>query len=319
MLVGAICVLFVLRKDIVRESLLRSAGMCMRSLVPSLFPFMIAADLLCRADGDGNVFTRLLLGWLFGFPICAKTGSQMYAEGRISYPVYRMMICCGSIPSLPFTVGIGSDMFGKENGAVLYLIVLSSAVMCIPQFDISTDKNSLSSRQKRPHLSFGEEVSSTVSVCTSRMLSICGYVCFFSLLCDVLSAGIGDPLCKCILGGILEFSGGVIRCKEIGSIGFIPCAAILSFSGLSVYMQILSVERGADVFVSGNDYLKAKSAQALISAIAATGYVFRDNIFGKAILCLVVGIFLYQFFRILQLIYRKRLKRVKSNNIISIT
>lgn len=311
------CVLFILYKDVAEKSLIRSAQICLHSLVPSLFPFMIAADLLCRANNT-SILPKLLLGWTLGFPICAKAGAESYAEGRISYPVFRMMVCCGSIPSLPFTVGVCGDMFGKGNGIVLYIIVLSSALLCIPKFHIEEEYNSPKKITNVLNLSFGEELSSSISTCTLRMLSICGYVCFFSLLCDVLSEGLKISLFKCILGGILEFSGGVIRCKELGIVGLIPCAAILSFSGLSVYMQILSVERAAGCSSGGNDYIKSKITQAIISSITATGYVFRENILGKTILFLTSSILAYQFFRILQLIYRKRLKRIKSNNIIRV-
>ena len=116
------------------------------TIIPSLFPFMILADLaVCSMPSESGVigkqFQKLLnldsstlstfvIGNLSGAPVGAGMISSLRINGKISREEAERAFAISSGPSLAFTVsGVGAAMWGKAYiGVILYLSVILSSV-----------------------------------------------------------------------------------------------------------------------------------------------------------------------------------------------
>ena len=129
----------------ITEAAAHSLRLCLTSILPAIFPYMILSDLLAtvkiKSDGFiGKVFRRLfgispraftafLSGAICGFPIGVKTAVSLYENGAISKKECEHLIGFANNPSLAFIIyGVGVGMRGSlEDGFFLYFSVLISS------------------------------------------------------------------------------------------------------------------------------------------------------------------------------------------------
>ena len=99
---GGLLVWFLADAGAVRDSVAEALALCARSVVPSLFPFLVASSALLalgfgelaapwlaglmeplfRVPGAGSA--ALVLGLVGGYPIGAKTAADLYRENLVS-------------------------------------------------------------------------------------------------------------------------------------------------------------------------------------------------------------------------------------------
>ena len=123
--------------------------LCMRIILPTLFPFMVLSDLLVQSIGDADapawlsrITHRLfrvpasallpfLLGALCGFPIGVKNADALYREGRISAGEYANLLCFVNNTGPAFVIAaVGTGLFSSVRlGVLLYSVQLVSALM----------------------------------------------------------------------------------------------------------------------------------------------------------------------------------------------
>lgn len=318
---GLLCsVLFLMNMDICKQLFLDGFLICARSLVPSMLPFIIASNMILTSINDLPLKFRIpiiyALGLTFGFPISVKYASEMLKKNEIGYSTYKKLVCCGGVPSFGFTIGVCGKHFGIEKGVILYMITVISALLCssYSEKDLTVKADAYNTKKDNKH-SFFSVISESIRDGTYRMINICGYVIFFYTLSGILCSGTNDPYAVAIISGFLEFSTGCTRALSITSnVSYVMCAAILSFSGMSVFMQCASTEKEYGVKVLKVEYLLSRTAQALLSSIMAycvlLGYVF---IIPFLIFCTAICL-LTPF---LQRIHKNKLNRTSKSSIIS--
>ena len=248
-----------------------SLKLCVQSLVPSLFPFMIISDFLISSD-TGKILKALfarplglifgtsregafavLLGFLCGFPIGAKSALKLYEENKISHTELLHIMSFCNIPSPAFVCGAVGLLFQSSRlGVILFIsLILSSLILGIAgRFIYKYDRKAvpLSPKNSDAVTAFTGAVSSSASV----MLTVCGYVVFFSVLigyatrlCDMIGA---PKIIPVILSGVLEISNGMSCAAGLGDQAAPLLAAFFAgFSGLSVIFQIISLDRGRHI------------------------------------------------------------------------
>ena len=119
--------------------------LCIRVLIPSMFPFLVVCPMISSKIGTYISFFRpigrllrlpegaedlFLLGLLSGYPVGAAMVSQAAQSGRISKQDARRFLsfCSNAGPS--FIFGIGAGLFpGIGYCAVLWLIQIISAAI----------------------------------------------------------------------------------------------------------------------------------------------------------------------------------------------
>ena len=215
-----------LPKKAVTDSLLY----CLTNLIPSLFPFMIAGELLIYAGFPsicqrrlGKIFQMIfgisgkgtaafIIGAFCGFPVGGKTAVTLYQSGDISIEDAEKLsgICnnCG----IGFLIsGVGAGLWGSLSfGIILYLSQIFAAILTgvllfgipyrksAPQFSVNPIRN-VSSPQTQVHalrspenaFSLSGAVSSAVTSSFSALLKVIGLVMFFEIALSV----IGNLLC----------------------------------------------------------------------------------------------------------------------------
>lgn len=282
-------VLLLISPTVSFEYMRGSLKLCVQSLVPSLFPFMIISDFLISSD-TGKILKALfahplsfifgtsregsfavLLGFLCGFPIGAKSSLKLYEENKISHTELCHIMSFCNIPSPAFMCGAVGLLFQNSRlGVILFVSLLLSSLILgiVGRFIYKYDRKAVPVSQKRTDAvnAFTSAVSSSAAV----MLTVCAYVVFFSVLigyatrlCNIVVA---PKIIPVILSGLLEISNGMSCAAGLGgNISPILAAFFAGFSGLSVIFQIISLDRGR--YISRKSFVLQKLLQGVLCSI----------------------------------------------------
>lgn len=292
------CFVLVLRNsDAAIEYMGRGLTLCARTVIPSLFPFMVLSELIVSSgagEAFGRIFSRLMrwvfglsgagvsavfLGSMCGFPVGAKTAVSLYDRNMISKVECEHLLTFTNNPSSAFLItGVGVSLFGnRQLGVILYATVLGSSFLVgfLARFFLrGTGKPEV-----HPHYPTGLHpggvgmFTSAVSTAATGMLTVCAYVIFFSAITGALGSMMGDgsgsgigEMGYTLFYGFLELTGGISEAATLTSWepAIVLTAAIAGWSGLSVHCQVLTLCGGRGL--SFRPYLFAKAAQGVLCA-----------------------------------------------------
>ena len=228
---------------------------CLKTVIPSLFPFLILSVLINgNLKGLNIPILRpigrltgipagceyiLLLGLLGGYPVGAQCIADAHKNGYIDTPTARRMLGFCSNAGPAFIFGMVGTLFVKKGVIwALWLIHIASAILTGLLLPGKTYK--ASQTQAGNPISFTGALEEGVRI----MLRICVWVIVFRILLQFLNVWFMEslpPLVQVIFVGLLELSNGCIalqRCAE--PIIFVLAGCFLSFGGLCVAMQTVS-------------------------------------------------------------------------------
>ena len=167
----------------------------------------------------------------------------------------------------------GAGVFSSSRaGAALYLIHVAAALcagllICraLPPAPHGTYPHK-SAKAQRFSTAFPTAVQNALTGC----LNVSAFVVFFTvlarLLLHFLPEAFASSLPCALLLGFLELTSGVLS-LPCSRAGFLSCAALLGWGGLSVHCQTLSVLAASPL--SARYYLKGKALQSLLSLLLA--------------------------------------------------
>ena len=262
---------------------------CLRRVVPSIFPFMVlSASLTSAISGSQGKILRpfglllgmpkgsegiFLTGLLGGYPIGAQAVHQAWSQGHLQKDQAKRMLgfCSNAGPS--FIFGILALQFSRTSLAfLLWAIHILSALavgMILPGKSNETEK-----------IPVGKPITLTQSLQKSviTMGFICGWIVLFRVVLAFLDRWILwiFPISVQIaIHGLLELANGCCNVSQIASesMRFVISAVMLSFGGLCVLLQTMSVTQELGI----GDYLKGKIIQtgaSLLLAILVQFFVF---------------------------------------------
>ena len=231
---------------------------CAEIVIPSLFPFLIAASL----TGSGelppkisryistitNFFFGLpaesifavILGQLGGYLSGVKSAQSLCSSGKISGKQAEKLIFFCINPGIGFTINaLGSIMLSSRNsGRIIFASICISSVICgiIARF-LPCDEPK---KQKRSvTVPFSSAIVNSVSSGTFSLMTACAFVCLFSGVVAVIENYVSNEAVK--LAGIclLEITNGCIYASDEISLPLI--SSICAFGGLCVHMQIFAL------------------------------------------------------------------------------
>ena len=249
--------------------------LCAKRLIPSLFPLMIASRLLLSSGAGGFIGKILkkpcrcllglsaggsfafIIGIVCGFPLGAVCANSLYEKRVISFDELSFLIVASSIPSFGFVVGvIGMGVFQNSRvGIILYLCAILSAIITGMIYRFTVFRGRVFYDSGFVITESGGIIGKfcdAISLSVKNMLSVCGFIVFFSLVCEVflsIYSFLGAPkILEIIICGIMELSRGAIATSNLsGDLAFILCGTFIGWSGLCVLSQILSACRSARV------------------------------------------------------------------------
>ena len=262
---------------------LRSASsgiqMCIRQLIPSLFPFIVVSGFLTAGlQGVGGKWLEiperlfriprgsgvlLLTGLLGGYPLGARAVAQAYQQKQISRQQAERMIsfCNNAGPSFLFgIVGI----FFQSQGTLWLLWGLCITSSLAAAILLPADKHDSPVHSS----STGVSPSQIIRTSVGTMGIICGWVILFRVLLEFSNIWFLNALpgwTRLLFSGALELSNGCLMLGIIPNerIRMLFAGILLCFGGLCVTMQTADLCRG----LSMRQYLKGKLIQVAVFTV----------------------------------------------------
>lgn len=281
-------VMLILDSKTAIDAAAQAIELCVRTAIPSLFPFFVLSGilvpyashlrvpflgrLLSVPEGWESIF---LLGCLGGYPVGAQCVAQGYATGKLDENQAQRMLgfCTNCGPSFLFGI-VGSAFAGNASAFAITLIGILSAVtvgMFWPtEHETSTYSPEIS------HVSLPQAIRQAVR----SMSSVCAWIILGKILLTFLSKWfLGQLPSEAQLGltGILELTNGCLMLNQCADeqMRFILACAITSFGGICVMMQVWAICH--DAKLATKCYLPQKALQAVTAAGLATAYVIHPG------------------------------------------
>ena len=261
--------------EVAIEAMEEGMRLCVSTVIPSLFPFMVFSELLvdsgaakilgrCLGGGAARLFgisregaVAVIMGFLCGFPIGSRSALSLYERGRISRGETEHILSFCNTPSSAFLISaVGVSLFGSQRlGVALYASCILSSVtvgvlgrgffraskrkneFCLSASDITLESEG-----------FIASLTRAVKDASGSILGVCAFVIFFSALVGYLrffADGMGlSKEFTALLFGFFEMTGGVGEAARLLPGAAIACAAaITGWSGISVAFQFVGVCR----------------------------------------------------------------------------
>ena len=299
-LLGAGCILLLLfYADSAVEAVKKGLSLCYSTVIPALFPFMVASEILVGCGGaaaigklcarplqallgvPGAAACPIVLGTLCGFPTGARAVAALYDTGALSAKQCTRLLTFVNNPSSAYMISaVGATLLGSRRlGLILWGVsLLCSLGTALVTRILMPDETKGTTPTPQPVRMGAEVFTGAVSTAAQSMLAVCAYVLFFSAVLGTLQSALVHlalpPAINALLYGITELSGGIARAAETPDTtqAAMLCAGLCCWSGLSVMCQIMTVCHGRGfAFLP---YVLAKAAQA-IAAAALTGLAVR--------------------------------------------
>lgn len=281
--ISAVAILSIVFAPVIAKSVSEGLRLSYESIIGAVFPFMIISDAFVSFSHPESIrplaiaFERafkisrsaigvFFLGLVGGFPNGARAAIRLYQSEDINKDECERLICLTSNASPSFVIsGIGYLMYGSiYYGVILYLsTILSSILVGI----ILGRKKSYSAKRdnnEKSRYSFVQSIKNA----SLGTLNICGFITFFSVISGLIKAITKSEKAELIGSIFLEISTAsrLLSAAEIPSyIALILTSFTVSFSGISVYMQVRSFTLECDV--SLRPYLKSKLISGILSSI----------------------------------------------------
>lgn len=294
--------LLILRNtSIAIEYMNRGLLLCAKTVIPSLFPFMVLSELIVSGGIGRTLLKRIskpfcklfrisadgccavLLGMLCGFPIGARCATIAYTSGRITREEAERILCFSNNPSSAFLISaVGGSLWGNQKfGVALYVSVLSASILTGILMGMTAKKPLPETEQTQPTvpvLSSPTLFCNAVKSALMSMLLVCAYVVFFSALVGTFNFMPGmqklPAFVQSFLFCLFELSSGMSQAASLASPfpAALLCAFAAGWSGLSVHCQILSVcdQKG----LSLRPYAFAKLFQAILTPLLLSLILF---------------------------------------------
>lgn len=275
--------LLILDSKTALEGAAGGIDLCLKTVIPSLFPFFVLSILLTGAfTGQdipllrplGRLFgvcpgaeSILLSGFLGGYPVGAQSIQNACASGALDKAEGERMLAFCNNAGPAFLFGMAAALFPRAWMAwALWAIQIASAWLVSRLFPSKSDAAIRLASSKT--VSLTDAVSAAVRV----MAGVCGWVVLFRVVLTFLNRWIFWILpatAQIILAGFLELSNGCCSLISVNNLGlrFLLCSGMLSFGGLCVGMQTWS----AAPDLSKRLYFPGKIIQTCFSLLFALG------------------------------------------------
>lgn len=271
---------------------------------PMLFRGRVARVLGRLLSLPDICISGIVMGLFAGFPLGASFAAGLYKEGYCQKEEAERLSALSGFPSPPFLLAaFGQGVMGSPMAGVLLYFVQTVTVLL---YGILLGRRSRkrkgqggnsineerAGRKRKPAPSHGmpakpvpslfSAVGQCIGAAALQMVRIGGFILAFSLLSGLIlelfdPLFVRFPLLEAPVAGFFEISSGVAHMKAGGTLGMLIGGLCLSFSGLSVHMQVAGFLDPAGLSVK--EHLLAHVRLCPIIAVAA------------AALCALFGLF----------------------------
>lgn len=291
-LAGIAILIIILDAKCAAASAKEGIDLCLRTVIPSLFPFFVLSAILnSYLLGKSNLLLRpfgricgipdggeslLLLGYITGYPVGAQLITQAYKEKTLTADTAQRMLgfCNNAGPA--FIFGMLSPIFtDKRVPWLLWGIHIASSIIVgclLPHID-----HSICTMRRISPISLGKALHNALY----NIATVCGWVVLFRILlgyCNRWFLWRVPYTIQVIISGALELANGCVLLRSIPSTGlkFIIASGFLAFGGVCIGMQTRSVTQE----LGTGYYFPGKILQTMLSILFSTfmqQLLFRDT------------------------------------------
>lgn len=273
-----VILVFVYKKN-VNKSILSSFIIFKDNIFPNMFPFLIISSLLINYGfvnvcfnifnpitqklfkSSGSASFVFFTSILSGTPSNAKYTKDLYLNNIIDEKEATKILTYTHFINPLFIIGMTSLFVNiKTSYYILIIQYLTNIIIGILFRNMNVSNSN--KMKKINKISFGECLSKAISSSINTLLLIFGTITVFLILSELL------PFKNPIINSILEVTQGI---KTIGLLNLsektkaILFTMLLSFGGISIHMQILSIISDTKI-----KYMPYLIARLLHSAISGT-------------------------------------------------
>lgn len=281
-------------------------------VLPSLFPFFIATEFLCKTNFayllgkllnklmkplfnvPGESALAIILGTISGYPVGAKVVCNLKHEKVVSkIEAERLIAYTNNSSPLFILATVGVSLFNdKRIGFILLFSHIISATLVAYFFrfwkkeklDVNFREAKFNSQSLPIKLSnFGEILGNSIKSSISNIVSIGGFIVFFSVILSVLNStgiiqlisnffsifNIPQEISTAFITGFIELTNGVnlasIAYENYHLFSVLLASFLLGFGGFSVLLQVYSII--SKEHISIKPYFYGKLLQGLFSVI----------------------------------------------------
>ncbi len=252
-------------------------------IVTTIFPFLLMSEFLINYgfvdvvnflfgnffkrffNVNGNVAYIFFMSMISGFPSSAIYINDLYNKNLISYEsANKALILCHFSNPL-FIIGFIGNMIGYKYAYYILIIhYLSTIIVGLLFRNLDNGKEINNNFDTK---SFGSVLKNSIKKGIDSILLILGTIIFFNILTKTLNY-INLPIfIENILNMFLELSNGInfVLNNFDYKLACLFITMILSFGGLCVHFQILSILE--DTKIKYQNYLVSRIVASLISGI----------------------------------------------------
>ncbi|NLY48972.1 MAG: hypothetical protein GX059_08145 [Clostridiales bacterium] len=279
------------------------------NVLPTLLPFIIVSNLMIKINIADKISTVLypvlgklfkvssrgsypiLVGFLSGMPMGAKTVADMYSDNRLDSDEARFLLgMCNNVSPVFILNYIAVNQLNMpETRVPLFAIVFGSSIISSvivrrchdyyikrKQAGITLSAASVSKSHNSRQITFSFEVLDKSIMNGFEVITrIGGYIILFSILAQITneivpSIGFG----KAFLMGIFEITTGIAQICRVhmdGNIKIVLVSFLAAFGGLSGLAQTKSVL--GESRLSIKTYIKTKMLSSIIAVLFSLLYV----------------------------------------------
>lgn len=295
MMIGILLVLAVLLfyPTIVNDGSREGLMLWFTVVLPALLPFMVFSGVMMRM-GVTNVIGRLLypfvhrilqlsengcyalvVGWLSGYPLGAKTAADLYRSGQISrQEAQYLLVFCNNASPMFLLEYIGVYCLGLKEPLLLLGVVCVSALVnallykkwfgCYQKQEYVVKCVCPGGKSNRIMAALDESILDSFVTVTK----VGGYIILFSIIAQFVEKAVPCHATIKLVGlGVIEITTGGEYLKVYDAPvwqKWILGAAISAFGGLSSVAQTFSVLQGTDLSISR--YLFSKVCHSILAA-----------------------------------------------------
>lgn len=267
----------------VSEAVRFSVSLCLNTLIPSLYSFMVLSSFILSTGGlepllrpfysvtrylfkeNSDCTAVIFLSMVAGYPVGAKLIAERVKQKRLSIASAERMLCyCVNAGPAFLISGIAAAKFSSV-AVGLYILaahILSNLIIgFLMNIRRKAPAKSSTAFPEKKQTALAEALVSSVNGATKSMAMICGMVIIFSVFLAFLSSsGVITRLVALLQGifpgqipfdqiipGIFEVTQGCLGVKSHQILSIYLIAGLTAFGGICVHFQIIAMVHGTGI------------------------------------------------------------------------
>ena len=250
--------LLLLYPAIAADGIKKGLSVCLETIIPSLFPFILLTNLAYDA-GIFDIFSKkadritgflfslngaalpiIIMSFIGGYPIGAAMIEKSFERGELSSSQAKRMLMFCVNPGPAFTVSaIGASLLNSaKSGVIIYASVSFSSLLVgvLSRFLINDEEPFNSYKKNEAAYESISAVTSAINLSIKAMANICVWVIVFSCIGELVENLTDNETLLMYFRMFSEVTGGVVTAGKNFSLPVI--SAVVSFAGFCVHLQV---------------------------------------------------------------------------------